>query len=97
MFDKIKDLMEMKKQADRIKRELDAQLVECSDVKGIKITINGSQDVKSIDLDDSLLGAGNKSRLQAELLKGINAAIRKSQMAAAAKMKSMMPGGFPGL
>ena len=32
MFDKMKELMEMKKQADRIKRELDASTVEVNEV-----------------------------------------------------------------
>ena len=96
MFDKMKQLMEMKKQADQIKRELDAVNVECTDVRGIKITMNGSQDIKSLEIDPSLLGADNKSKLETELLRSFNAAVKKSQMVAAQKMKNLMP-GFPGL
>ncbi|MBF0523010.1 MAG: YbaB/EbfC family nucleoid-associated protein [Candidatus Omnitrophica bacterium] len=96
MFDKMKQLMEMKKQADQIKRDLDATHMEVSDVAGIKITINGSQVFESIEIDEQKLNVLNKKKLEAEILKGINLAIKKSQEAAALKMKSLLPSGFPG-
>lgn len=96
MFDKMKQLMEMKKQADQIKRQLEASIVSVEEVKGIKITINGSQNFKSIEIDEGLLSAGNKGRLQADLLRSLNSGIRKSQAVAAEKMKAVLP-GFPGL
>ena len=96
MFDKMKQLMEMKRQADQIKRQLDCESVECQDVRGIKIVINGAQQVQSIEIDENLLNPDNKGPLQKDLLRGINAAIAKSQQVAAQKMKSMMP-GFPGI
>ena len=92
MFDKMKSLMEMKKQADQIKRELDQITVEVSDVKGIKVVITGSQDFRSVEIDENLLTAGNKNRIQADLLKSINAAVKKSQGVAAQKMAAFMPG-----
>ena len=96
MFDKMKELMEMKKQADQIKRELDASTIESSEVRGIKIVMNGSQDVKSIEIDEALINPGNKNGLESALLKSCNAAIKKSQQLAAQKMKNMLP-GFPGM
>ncbi|HBR14834.1 MAG TPA: nucleoid-associated protein, YbaB/EbfC family [Candidatus Omnitrophica bacterium] len=96
MFDKMKELMEMKKQADKIKRELDSVSVEATDIRGIKIVINGSQNVQSIEIDEALLVAGNKKRFEADLMRSVNTAIRKSQNLAAQKMKAVMP-GFPGL
>ena len=96
MFDKMKQLMEMKRQADQIKRQLDSESVECQDVRGIKIVINGAQQVQSIEIDESFLNLNNKGQLQRDLLRGVNAAITKSQHVAAQKMKSMMP-GFPGI
>ena len=92
MLDKMKQLMEMKRQADVIKRELDAVTVDVQDVRGIRITINGSQNFRSIEIDETLLNAANKARLQAELLRSLNAAIAKSQGVAAQKMKSILPG-----
>ena len=95
MLDKMKQLMEMKRQADLIKRELDAVTVDVQEVRGIKISVNGSQNFKSIEIDETLLTASNKARLQADLLRSLNAAIGKSQGVAAQKMKSVLP-GFPG-
>ena len=96
MFDKMKQLMEMKKQADQLKRELDATTVEFNEVSGIKIVVTGSQNFQSIEIDEPLLRAENKGKFQMDLLKSINAAIRKSQNAAAQKMKNVMGPGFPG-
>ncbi len=97
MFDKMKQLMEMKQQADRLKKELDALYVESQDVKGIKIVINGSQNVKSVELDFPFLNPEDKGRLEKDLARSVNAAIVKSQHLVAQKMKHMLPGGFPGL
>ena len=96
MLDKMKQLMEMKQQADQIKRELESVIVDVQDVRGIKITVNGSQHFKSIEIDEALLTAANKARLQADLLRSLNAAIGRSQGVAAQKMKSILP-GFPGI
>ena len=96
MFDKMKQLMEMKKQADQIKRELDKTRIESADVRGIKIVMNGSMEVQSLEIEESLLTVVNKKNLERDLSRGINAAVRKAQMTAASKMKDMMP-GFPGL
>jgi DNA-binding YbaB/EbfC family protein len=95
MFDKMKQLMEMKKQADRIKKELDSATVEANE-GGIKIVMTGSQTVQSVEIDDNLLKAENKNRVEKDLVKSLNSAIRKSQSLAAEKMKAVMP-GFPGL
>ena len=96
MFDKMKQLMEMKRQADQIKRELEIEREECQDVRGIKIVINGAQQVQSIAVDEKLLNPSQKSQFEKDLLRSVNAAIAKSQQMAAQKMKSMMP-GFPGI
>lgn len=92
MFNKMKDLMEMKKQADRIKKDLDAEIVTIEDVRGIKIEINGSQFIKSVEIDESIVSAGNKAKLQQDLTRSFNAAIQKSQKIAAQKMSALMPG-----
>ncbi|MCK5013556.1 MAG: YbaB/EbfC family nucleoid-associated protein [Candidatus Omnitrophica bacterium] len=92
MFDKMKELMEMKKQADRIKRELDASTVEVNEVDGVRIVVNGSQNFQSLEIDEALVNAGGKGRLEKDLLRSVNAAIRQSQNLAAQQMKAVMPG-----
>ena len=96
MFDKLKNLMEIKKQADRLKQELGNVTEEIQEVKGIRIVITGSQHFKSLEIDPTLLGAENKVQLENDLLKSLNSAVKKSQEIAAQKMKALMP-GFPGL
>ncbi len=92
MFDKMKQLMEMKRQADAIKKELDGMCVDVEEVKGIKITVTGSQNFRSIEIDEDLLNKDNKARMESDLTRSINAAIKKSQSLAAQKMSSFMPG-----
>ena len=95
MFDKMKQLMELKKQADQIKRELDAITTEVNEVPGVKVVITGSQNIRSLEIDAQLLNPDNKRRLEGDILKSVNAAVKKSQQLAAQKMKDVMP-GLPG-
>ncbi len=97
MLDKIKQLMELKRQADQIKRELDAERIEVNEVRGIKIVVTGSQEFQSIEIDQDLIPADDKRRLEENLLRSINAAIKKSQHVAAEKMKNMTGLNIPGL
>jgi len=92
MFGKMKELMEMKKQADKIKKELDASSVDVEEVQGINISINGSQKFQSIEINEEHLDVNNKAKFEKDLLRSINAAINKSQQVAAKKMQAVMPG-----
>lgn len=92
MFDKMKQLMEMKRQADQIKKELEAIKLEINEVRGIKIVVNGSQYFQSIEIDDNFLKPENKKKLELELLRSLNTSIKKSQQTAAQKMQQVMPG-----
>ncbi|MDP8264984.1 MAG: YbaB/EbfC family nucleoid-associated protein [Candidatus Aceula lacicola] len=96
MFDQMKKLMEMKKQADQIKRELEASRTEVDDGSGIKIVIDGAQKFHSIEIDPSLLAEDNGRSLQERILKSVNDAIARSQAIAAEKMKKMAGLNIPG-
>ncbi len=87
----------MKKQADLLKKELEATIIEVQETRGIKLVVNGAQNFQSIEIEESLLNAGNKNRIQMDLLKNINTAIKRSQQAAATKMKNMPGLNLPGL
>ena len=95
MFDKIKQFMEMKKQAEQIKRELDGLTLESQEINGIKIIIDGSMNLKSIEIDQHFLQAEGKDKLEADIVRSVNAAVKKSQNLAAQKMKEFLP-GLPG-
>ncbi len=97
MFDKVKELMELKKKADQLKKELEATLIEINEARGIKMVMNGAQIVQSIDIDESMLTAANKNRIQMDLLKSFNNGVKKSQQAAATKMRNIPGLNLPGM
>ena len=97
MFEKVKQLMELKKQADQLKKQLEAEIIEVTEARGIKVVVNGAQSVRSIEIDEGLLVPANKNRIQMDLLRSMNIAIKKSQQVAAAKMKGMPGFNFPGM
>jgi DNA-binding protein YbaB len=97
MLDKVKQLMDLKRQADQLKKELEAIKLEVAEVRGIKIVVNGAQSFQSIEIDESLLTPANKNRVQMDLLRSINSAVKKSQQQAAIKMKSMPGFNLPGM
>ncbi len=97
MLDQVKKVMEMKKQADILKKEMEATIIEVQETRGIKVVINGAQIFQSIDIEEGLLNAGNKNRVQMDLLKNMNTAVKRSQQAAANKMKNMPGFNLPGL
>ncbi|MFA6378215.1 MAG: YbaB/EbfC family nucleoid-associated protein [Candidatus Omnitrophota bacterium] len=97
MFDQMKKLMEMKQQAEKIKRQLEASLIEVTEGEGVKIVIDGAQKFHSLEIDENLLVPEKKQHLQKELVKSLNKAIGKSQSVAADQMKKVMGlGGLPG-
>ncbi len=97
MLDKVKQLMDLKRQADQLKKELEGIKLEVAEVRGIKIVVNGAQSFQSIEIDESLLTPANKNRVQMDLLRSINSAVKKSQQQAANKMKSMPGFNLPGM
>lgn len=97
MFDQMKKLMELKTQADKLKKELEKIVIEYNDVRGIKIKLNGAQMFQSIEIEDSWLDPKQKTRLQVEMIKAINMAIKKSQKEAAMQMQKSGGLNIPGL
>ncbi|HPB68413.1 MAG TPA: YbaB/EbfC family nucleoid-associated protein, partial [Candidatus Omnitrophota bacterium] len=65
---------------------------DVEEVKGIRITVTGSQTFRSIEIDENLLTSGNKARIESDLTRSVNAAVKKAQSLAAQKMASLMPG-----
>jgi len=93
MLDKMKQLWEMKRKMDEIKKELDG-LELASEDSLVKVTITGSQEVKRVEIKGEL-AAADKAKLEAALTETVNRAVRESQKAAAQKMSAL--GGIPGL
>jgi DNA-binding protein YbaB len=93
MFDKMKALMDMQKKMSQLKRELDNTNFEVTSTDGsIKITMNGSQEVKEIKINSVPAG-----ELEGLLKDTFNRAIRRSHELAAEKTKELTGFGLPGL
>ncbi len=96
MFEKMKQLMQLKSQMDQVKKELDAvEIKVLSPKKNLEITITGSQEVKNINILTDLATL-SKEKLAEEIKEAVNKAIKESQSTAAKKALGSMPGGLGG-
>ncbi len=94
MFDKIKDMYGLQKQARQLKKELKNTHVE-AEVDGVTVVVDGEQEIIRIGFTDEL--AKDPKKLAENLTKALNKAIKKSQQIAAEKMKPLMGGlNLPG-
>lgn len=95
MLDKAKDLYKLQKQARQIKKQLKNTHIEAED-EGVKVTLNGEQEVVSIKISDEAMR--DKKKLENSIEKSFNKAVKKSQQIGAELMKDVMPEtGFPGM
>ncbi len=97
MLDKVKKQLTDLKRQHELKKEMETIKVEVADVRGIKIVINGAMSFQSIEIDESLLSAANKNRIQMDLLRSVNTAIKKSQQQMYLKMKNTPGFNLPGM
>lgn len=89
MFDKVKQLGELKRMRDeavRIQKQLAAETIEVNE-GDIKIVISGDQQIKELEIN----GENNE-----ELVRVLNNALKQSQKVAARKVQEMS-GGLSGL
>ena len=97
MFDKMKALMDMQRKMGEIKRELENTDFEISSFDGlIKITMNGSQEVKDVVVLKDLKET-DKSGLEKAIKDAYNRAIKHSHDIAAQKMKDVTGLNLPGM
>ena len=97
MFDKMKELMHLKKQMDEMKRELDNTVFEVVSSCGtVKISMNGAQEMRSLSIHGELAGM-DKSQLEKTIRDAYNKAIKRSHEIATEKMKQVTGFNIPGL
>ena len=97
MLDKMKQLMEMQRKMQEIKRVLDVMTFEITSSDGVvKIIMNGSQEVQEVTLQEGV-GGVDKARLEKALKDAYNRAIKRSHDLAAEKMKRVVGFDIPGL
>lgn len=97
-MNKFKDLYQLQKQAKQIKKKLQNTHIE-AEVEGVTITVDGQQEVVSIKITDEAMQ--DKKKLEQNLEKAMNKAIKRSQQFGAEEMKDVMGdmglGGMPGM
>ena len=97
MFDKMKALLEMQKKMQQMKQELDNTIFEVVSSDGlVKITMNGAQQVKGVNIRGEL-GQTDKAALEKASTDAYNRAIKRAQEIAAGKMKDISGIDLPGL
>ena len=93
----MKQLMEMQKKVQEMKRELDSTTFEVSSPdNSVKIVMNGSQEVTSVVIQNELQTM-QKTSLEKALKDAYNKAIKRSHDIAAQKMKNITGFNIPGL
>ena len=96
MFNQMKDLYKMQKQAKEMKKQLKTIEVEAEE-DGVVVVVNAAQEVVSIDIDETLLQPGNKKRIEKGIMAAMQRANKKAQEVAAEKMRPLMGNlGLPG-
>ncbi len=86
MFDKMKDLWELKKKAEEIKKKLDA-LKFASEDNYSKIEVNASMEVLSVSIKEM----SDREKLENSILENLNKAMKNAKNEAA---KAAMGMGF---
>ena len=98
MFDKIKQIKELREQANTMKQALAQETVHGEAHHGqVSIVMDGNQEVLSVDIAPELLDSDKKEDLQKYIQEAINDAIKKVQRVMAQKMQGMGGLNMPGL
>ncbi len=96
MFNKIKDLKNLRDQANQVKSMLSEETVHTDAAGGrVQLVMDGNQEVLSIEIDPELLTPDNKEKLESAIREATNDAVKKAQRLMAQKLQDM--GGLPGM
>ena len=88
MFEKIQQMREMQKQAQILKKQMEEEIINYEE-DGIKIVMNGAQEIQSISFDDGF-DFSDKEKVGEQLKSVLNKATKESQKVIAKKMRGMM-------
>ena len=97
-MNKLKDLYQLQKQAKQIREKLQNTHIE-AEVEGVKVVVDGQQEIIHVEVSDDAIT--NKKKMQENIVKALNKAIKRSQQIGAEEMKGVMGdmglGGMPGM
>ena len=88
MFNKLKQFRELRSQAKGLQNILKEEKVEV-EKGGIKIVMDGSQEVLAVDLPSDLLAPEKKNELEGKLKDAFNSASEKAKKIMAQKVQGM--------
>ena len=87
MFDKMKQLYDLKKQADQLKKELAQITVEGSGGRGaVKVSMSGEMKIVSLTISPDAMDPARKNKLEEAVREAVNQGVDNAQKAAAMKM-----------
>jgi len=100
MFGDLSDMMgklkEAQQQIEATKKRLDTVIVDGQSAEGkIKIAVTANREIKSIVIDDSLLG--DKEELEDYLILALNKALEKANTVHEAEMAAAAKNGLPNI
>jgi DNA-binding protein YbaB len=90
MFEKLKQLKDLRDKAKQLQNALGAETIT-AEKNGIKITLDGNMVISSVILEKEM----SKDEIEKRMPDAINEAIKKAQRVMAEKMRAM--GGLPGM
>jgi nucleoid-associated protein EbfC len=97
MFKLLKQAREMQAQMKKVQEELKDKSIQI-DCQGVRIAMNGKQEVQSVTIAPEILAGASVEKLEKIFLRAFNEAITKSQDLMAAEMKKISGGmNIPGL
>jgi len=91
MFNKLKQFKNLRNQAKQLQNALSEEEIEV-EKSGIRIKMNGNQEIISVDVDRDLLNPDKKEQIEKAIKEANLAAIEKTKRIMAQKMQSL--GGF---
>jgi DNA-binding protein YbaB len=87
LFSKLKQIKDLKSQASQLKNLLAGEKIEIDD-DGVKIAMDGNQEILNVTIDENLLSPEKKEKLEKIIQTNSNAAIKKIQKVMAEKIQS---------
>ena len=98
MFDKLKQMMELKSKMEALKRELDATVVEAQSAdKTVSVKMSASLDVKGVTIASSALPEQTRAALEKAVADALSTAVAEARKSAASKMGALTGLNLPGL
>ena len=96
MLSKVKQFNDLRKQANTLKSAMSEESVTI-DNKGIKIVMDGNQEIKTLEINEEYLSPSKKKDLEKYIKNAMADALKKIQRKMAMKMQKMDNFNIPGM